>query len=80
MNTQNDLEIKLDAAGNPDALYYIDKAHNLRSEFVGTQFFRLKSWIKARLSHGAGNPAHGLTAVKLDTPHSGFGESNSSVA
>jgi len=44
---QNDkIEIKLDENGNPDAYFYIQRAHELRSQELAEISLSISTWLK----------------------------------
>lgn len=56
MQEVNELDIRLDANGNPRIQYYLAKAHRLRAEAIATGFCTFKAWLRlavGRLGHGA---------------------------
>ncbi|MGY8869812.1 MAG: RSP_7527 family protein [Pseudomonadales bacterium] len=45
----NDIELHTDKDGNIDTAYYIDQAHQLRSEYLGELYTSVASKLKALL-------------------------------
>jgi hypothetical protein len=52
MQHENEFEIHLNANGNPDVDYYVEKAHQMRNQAIVDGLQALKRWI-----HGASKSA-----------------------
>ena len=56
MQDQNELRIRLDAAGEPDLDYYLGKAHEVRSQAIAAGLRNLKNRMTRAIAQAWSSP------------------------
>ena len=72
MQDDNEFEIHLNANGNPDVDYYVEKAYQMRNQAILDGLQALKRWLhgtsKSTLSRPEGQKSAGQRAVQSGWP------------
>ena len=45
MQHENEIRVRLNAAGEPDTDYYVNKAHSMRSQTIAAGFHAARNWM-----------------------------------